>query len=177
MKKAALFLLVIFGLNACKTEDKLQTVTIEKKYSVEVPDFLTKGDKLHPDASLQYQNLTEELYIIVIDELKSDVTAAAEQGALGESFTNDLKGYAELTSGGFSGEGFTKSAMRDTIINSLPAKTMTAKGKVDNNDVFYSVAWIEGKKAFFQVMTWTLASKEEKHKERMNKMIASLKEL
>ncbi|MBL0303429.1 MAG: hypothetical protein IPQ23_17305 [Cytophagaceae bacterium] len=70
-----------------------------------------------------------------------------------------------------------KTALIDTVVNNMPAKHIRLSGKVEGLDAFYSVAFVEGKDTYYQVMAWTLANKEAQYTERMNKIIHSLKEL
>ncbi len=70
-----------------------------------------------------------------------------------------------------------KSEVLFTTINNLSAKLVTIKARVDNLDIFYSLAYIEGKNRYYQITSWTLSENEYKHKETMRRMIYSFREL
>jgi hypothetical protein len=96
-----------------------------------------------------------------------------------DKYSNDIKGYSELLLVGFeqSISISHKSDMVDTLINKLPARVLTINGRAEGIDAFYSFAFIEGKERYYQIMTWTLSSKEYEYKDKMSKILYSLKEL
>ena len=59
----------------------------------------------------------------------------------------------------------------------MPAKLLSISGRIEGVDVYYSLAFIEGKERYYQIMAWTLLNKESKYKAQMNKIMYSLKEL
>ncbi len=179
MKKIPILLLAILSLNSCQSGDEQQSVTIENKYSVSIPSFLTMTRGLNENASLQYQHAWKEFYIIVIDESKSEVQKALDDNNLSESYTNDIKGYSDLLLNGFEKDisGSQKSPIIDTLINNMPARLLTVRGRVEGIDAFYSLAFIQGKERYYQIMAWTLSSKENEYKLKMDRIMHSLKEL
>ena len=159
--------------------DEQQTVTIENKYSVAIPSFLTKASGLNDDASLQYQNAWKEFYVIVIDESKAEMHKAFVDNNLTETYTNDIKGYSELLMNGFEKAISVshKSEIIDTTINNMPARLLTVSGRTEGIDAYYSLAFIQGKERYYQIMAWTLSNKEYEYKDKMNRIMYSLKEL
>jgi hypothetical protein len=59
----------------------------------------------------------------------------------------------------------------------MPAKLTTLSGTVEGIDVFYSIGIYEGKDSYYQVLAWTLKSKQYSYKTKMNKILYSLAEL
>jgi hypothetical protein len=59
----------------------------------------------------------------------------------------------------------------------MPARIVTINGTAEGLDAFYSIAFIQGKERYYQVMAWTLSSKEYENRDKMNKLMYSLKEL
>jgi hypothetical protein len=178
MKKITILLLTILSLNSCQSGDEQQTVTIENKYSVSIPSFLTKASGLNDDASLQYQHW-KEFYVIVIDEPKSEMQKALDDNNLNETYTNDIKGYSELLMNEFEQAISVshKSEIIDTTINNMPARLLTVSGRTEGIDAYYSLAFIQGKERYYQIMAWTLSNKEYEYKDKMNRIMYSLKEL
>jgi hypothetical protein len=179
MKKITIPLLIILSLYSCQSGDEQQTVTIEKKYSVSIPAFLTKASGLNDDASLQFQHAWKEFYVIVIDESKSEIQKALDDNNLNETYTNDIKGYSELLMNGFEQviSVSHKSEIIDTTINNMPARLLTVSGRTEGIDAYYSLAFIQGKERYYQIMAWTLSNKEYEYKDKMNQIMYSLKEL
>lgn len=178
MKKIyfALFLLIFV---ACGESEKTNTITIEDRYSMEIPDFMTSTSLLNDEASLQYQHAIKELYVIVIDENKLLVHDAIDDAELEESYTKDLEGYCNLimeqTEGNFA--EFKMEEYKTSEINGLKLRTIEVQGKADAIDGFLIFGFVEGKDYYYQIMTWTLMDRKDTHIEKMYKMINSFKEL
>ena len=179
MKKMILFLFVITTILSCGPNDKQQTVKIDNKYTLSIPAFLTRAKGLNDEASLQYQNGRKEFYVIVLDEPKAYLKKALEENELTETYSNDVKGYSELLLKGFETNISLskKSKMMDTVINNMPARLININGSVDNISAYYSIAYVEGKERYYQVMVWTLSKFEKEYKDKMNQILFTLKEL
>lgn len=179
MKIFSSSLILLFLLTACSSETKINTVKVADKYSIDMPDYLTKTDDLNEDASLQYQNVIRECYAIVIDESKQelyDVIAASEEL---DDYPQSMEGYCKLiVDGMLEGAGMTDHTLeKDQTVNGLPAQFLTTTLEVEGYKVLYKIAMIEGKKDFYQIMTWTLASNAEKQGPDMDAILRSFKEL
>src|SRR5688572_26412269 len=87
-------------LNLFKDEKKeakteLETVTVEGNYSMGVPKFMTQAKSLNDEASLQYQNIFKETYVIVIDENKQEFIDAYQELESYDSSTSVIANYAD----------------------------------------------------------------------------------
>jgi hypothetical protein len=136
-------------------------------------------NNLNDDASLQYQHAWKEFYVIVIDETIEEMQKALEENQLTDTYNNDIKGYSDLLVNGFEQTVSVnrKSEILDTLVNGMPARLLTINGRVEGIDAFYSIAFIQGKKRYYQIMAWTLSNKEYQYKDKMNRIMYSLKEL
>ena len=178
MKKTALFLFLSSLFVACDS-DSTQVVKVDHKYSLEIPSSMSENNDLNEDASLGYQNLFQELYIIVIDENKNEYYDVIKENGLDEKYTLNLEGYSNLILKNMT------STMKNPVIsdpdltkiNGMDARTVSISGTVDGLDIYWVMSFIEGRKQFYQIMSWTLASKKESHKAKLEKMVRSLKEL
>jgi len=174
MKKIIVLCLFAFLLSC--DSNKVETVTVKNKFSLELPSFLSKARDLHNDASLQYQNAFKEFYVVVIDEPKQEFYDVANTTT---DFTPDLNGYYQILKNSLeesiSDTQFTPT--KDIQINGLKAKTFSFTGEIDNLPIFYDIAYIEGKETFYQVVIWTLKGSKEKFNEPMDKIISSFKEI
>lgn len=179
MKKYLLLILSFLYLTGCEPGDKVQTISIDEKYSIAIPSFLKEADNLNEEASLQYQSLLRSFYVIAIDETKNEMQKAIVENNLLDVYNNDILGYSELILASFEQNVAVSnmSAITDTMVNGMPARLLTVEGRVEGMDIFYSLAFLEGKSRYYQVLAWTLPSKKNQYKEAMNRIMYSLKEL
>ena len=59
----------------------------------------------------------------------------------------------------------------------MNARIATIEGSVDGIDVFYTLAAVEGKNNFYQLLTWTLGDKKEDYKDKMQGIVRSIQEI
>ena len=179
MRRTFIFILTIFLLQSCGSGDEEQLISVGNKYSLSIPSFLTKVNNLNDDASLQYQHAWKEFYVIAIDESKEEMQNALIANDLTNLYENNIEGYSKLILDGFK-ENLSnpyQSEMIDTTINKMPAKLTTLSGTVEGIDAFYSIGIYEGNDSYYQVLAWTLKSKQYSYKTKMNKTLYSLAEL
>ena len=74
-------------------------------------------------------------------------------------------------------EDFSSPSIDKTVINSMNARIATIEGNVEGIDVFYTFAAVEGKNNFYQIYTWTTASKKENYKNKMQGIVRSIQEI
>ena len=173
MKK--ILALCIFSILLSCNSNEVQNVNIKNQYSLELPDFLSKASNLHEDASLQYQNVLREFYVVVIDEPKQDFFDIATTTT---DFSADFNGFHQILKSGLE-EGIQKieiTPSKDTQINGLKAKTFSLTGEIETIPIYYEIAYIEGKDRFYQIVTWTLKDNKEKYSAQMRKILSSFKE-
>lgn len=166
-------------LQSCIESDKFQSVKVEDKYILSIPDFLIKASHLNYDASLQYQHAWKEFYVIVIDESESEFNRAIWLNDLTDFVSKDVNGYSLIILESFknSMENIEIKDVIDTTIHKMPAKITSFNGTLDRKKAYYSVGIYEGINRYYQVLTWTTSSNELKYKSKMNKILYSLKEL
>jgi hypothetical protein len=154
-----------------------ETVTIQDRFSLDIPTSMSAAEGLHEDAVLGYQNPYKEMYVIVIDENEDDFTKAIKKAKLGKSYSHDLDGYAKIVSQNFTIEEPKTTPYKDVTINGLPAKQMEITGKMSGHGIYYLLTVVKGKDHYYQVVAWTLLDKMEEHKPIFEKMVATFKEL
>lgn len=176
--KILLFISLAWLVVSCG-EEGTQTIKIGGLYAIDVPASMDKTTELNEQASLQYQNTIDELYIIVIDESKSQLDLALEQNSLYDQYTSDLDGYSRLITDNM------KSALssNDSIpqpktmkINGLEAKLFSFEGTTSGVDIFWELAFVEGNNRYYQIMAWTLAEDRDEHDAKMMAMLNSFRE-
>ncbi len=174
MKKYFNLLIIAIILISCGQEKEIAIIK-KNNYSVEIPKDLTETTILNDVASLQYQNLFKEFYVIVIDESKKDLVDVFEPNSIQP---NNLDGYSALLKENMStvigNVDFSK--IKTHQINGLKAKVFSVNAKIENLDAFYKFGFFESKTHYYQVMMWTLLDKKDELEPRMQKIIDSFKE-
>ena len=166
-----------------------QVVNIEGKYEVKLPNSLTNQNNLYEQASLQYGDRKTDFFVAVIDEnreelddvlyefLKDSLKIRSKKG-FAKKFK--LKNYFEICKKGWTDANMmhpTAKQITETTINKYPAIVVETTEEMNGMGVFYVVAIIQTKKTYYQIFTWTLANKKEKHYKQMKEIINSFKEL
>lgn len=173
--KKIIALCLLMSLFSCEESKEVETITVKNKYSIQLPAFLSKSTTLHEDATLQYENIFKELYVIIIEEPKLEFAELAEN--IGSE--PNLNGYYDILTSGLEEtiEDVDFTDIKDTQINGLKAKTFAITGKVDDIEAYYKMAYVEGKTSFYQIVTWTGKSNKDDFSETMTKMLTSFKEI
>lgn len=179
MKKNFIFLGLFLFLMSCQDDAILETITVDNKYSLDVFTNMSKSTELNDEASLQYQNIFKQLYVVVIDESADQFENIIVKNQLQDDYSADLDGYTKLIVNGFDTDSEIQnhSEPKDITINGLDAKLFEFNGRVNDYDIYYKLAFVKTKKSYYQIMTWTLLDNKEKLKEKMDKMIYSFKEI
>jgi hypothetical protein len=87
-------------LNLNKEEKKggkvdLKVVSINEDYSMGIPMNMSKTTSLNDDASLQFQNIFKETYVIVIDENKKEFINAYMELSVYDTSRSALSNYSD----------------------------------------------------------------------------------
>ena len=154
-----------------------ELVRINNEYSMELPSFMDESSNLNDDASLQYQNIFKEIYVIVIDENKEefkevflDLEQYDTSVSMVENYKNIQLSYLE--------EAVTVnsvSELESSIINGLPFEIVEVDAVSEGIEVAYNIAYVDGDEKVYMIMTWTEKSRNEKNKDLFQKIIKSFK--
>lgn len=174
--KAILLVFTLILFVSCK--EKVQTINIQHRYSLDVPDDFTVTNDLNGEASLQYQNEIKKLYLIVIDEPKTALTNAINDNGLHDTYASTLEGYSKLITDGMDSSISVKKMpdFKDKAINGLKARELSFEGVSSGNQVYWKLAFVEGNNHYYQIMVWTLAENHKKHEKGMQAIVDSFKE-
>jgi len=180
MKSVVSLSLILISLLGCQSEKKYEIKTVSTSgFTIDIPVFLKKTDFLHEEASLQYQDVIREYYTLVIEEPIEEYQAMVDiEDYFKENYTADLDGYTQLVRENMLEilEIYEKTDIYHTSINGMPANTFEISGKIQDLDVFYTIAYIEGDDTFYQVVNWTLLSNKKDFAPIMRNTIKSFKE-
>jgi hypothetical protein len=155
-------------------------------YQMSIPKRMSEDTALNDAASLEYadKDPDNELYVIVIHESKTDFIKAYSDPDYEGDYTYDdnltpeknyrMEQMKSLTDG-MTIKG--KPEITKSTINGLDAEIVgfTASAPEVSVDVFYKLAFIEGTKNIYMIMSWTAASQKSANEEEMDQMIQSFK--
>ncbi len=162
------------------SDEDLNVVNINDEYSLSLPTYLRKASNLNEDASLQYQNLAREAYVIVIDEPKEDIVSSFKEAEIYNDSISLFENYIKFQNDFFNDALDDKSydsGLLDLTINNWPAKTIRVRGKYYQVDfeIAYWIAYVETDEKMYNIMCWTLSSNQLKYEETFRKVIRSFK--
>lgn len=179
IKKLFLFVFNIFLLSSCVFNQTEKVVTWQNRYSLTIPAFLMENRNLNKQASIKYGNGFKELYVITLEDSYKEFSDALTKNDIADDYDVTLDGYFKLITDDLKRriENFNATKTVDTVINKMPAKIIGISGRVDGLEVYYKYGFFKGKAKYYQVMTWTLATKRNEYDAQMEKIIYSLKEL
>jgi hypothetical protein len=122
--------------------------------------------ELKDDAELQVSDRANEMYVVVLSESKSDFAGIS------------IDKHAELTRGIVLGNLTSPQSttpMKITI-NGRPALQNEIRGTMDNVNLVYLHTTVETPKYFHQIVAWTLPSRFDKNRAKLQEVIESFKE-
>lgn len=178
MKKiiSLLFLVLLSSCNENISNEKYKKKSVENKFSLLIPESLGQTSKLNTTASIQFENRSQDFYIMILDEPKDAYTKAVDNKVY--NTTADLDGYYKVVVNHFkeiTSKDFKIYHIEKKKINHSNAIVFSMSGINDGYPAFYRYAIIESNKRYYQIMSWTNTSQEQKYTERMNKIIGSFK--
>ncbi|MFP9113979.1 hypothetical protein ACLI1A_08545 [Flavobacterium sp. RHBU_3] len=174
-KCLAVMAIVALLFTGCNSDP--QTIKVKNQYSVVLPSFLSEGKNLHDDASLQYQNLLKEFYVIVIDEPSNTLDDIINESM--PEYTPDVDGYSKLLMGS-TAEALNlpeEPILSAKKINGMDARVGGFSGEAEGQKIFWKAAYFKGKKHYYQMLCWTQADKQKDYEPEMDNIINSFKEL
>lgn len=179
MKLSFAYIFAFLLFISCEPDTSTRSVPINNQYAMRIPAMLSSTSRLNEDASMQYQNILRELYVIVIDEPIDEIKQAFSDFQLMDLDSMDLDGYAMLILDAFA-DNLSSHRTQGVVpakINGLPARIAKVDARIQGHSVFYHIAIIEGEDHYYQIMTWTLASRKQRYAGVMNSMIQSFREI
>jgi hypothetical protein len=134
---------------------------------------------LNDDAVLQFKNEFEELYLIVLEETKTDVAQYFPEIIEENDPEKRIELYADVLSenyeANFDLENYSGYMPKEINGSSAIEMTFNAVESKNGLNVFYYVTFIETDTHFYQILTWTLFNKKAEMIDSMEKMILSFK--
>lgn len=180
---------LLLSLSACSdlsskkeetlTEADLKYVQINNEYSMSLPKYMTKAKNLNDEASLQYQNVFKETYIIVIDEDKQEFIDTFIDMGVYDSTLSVVENYRDAQVNAMS-ENMTIVKEGNPValkINNRDAQTIQFDGNIEGvkNDIAYYLTFVEGNDKVYMIMAWTLVNRKAKYGKTFDTMVKTFK--
>lgn len=160
---------------------RFNTKKVNGLYSIDIPDFMVATTELNREASLQYNNLYKEKYIIVLDENKNDFIQDLKDYGIFDEDEEMLDVFAEAKESFIINQDAVIGEIYrvDKKINGLNARLVEFDSDVNGipEPVTYYLGFVEGKNNLYTILAWTLTDRKNAYKEEANKMINSFREL
>ncbi len=146
-----------------------------------IPNYMKQTNQLNDEASLQYNNLFKETYVIVIDEDKEQFISAIKEAEMDDATISTIESYRniqmELLTGNIdvSNENYSEKK----TINGMNSEQVTFVGKISgvDDEIAYILTFIEGENDLYMIMDWTLNKYSKKYTNTFLKIADSFKEL
>jgi hypothetical protein len=140
------------------SEGRTLIVAKDGRSGIRIPPEWSRMDDLNAQAVIAVANGGLEEYLVVISEAKEDFAS---------DFTLDR--YVETCLGNMRTKIVVSelSPPSKVQIGGLPAVQYDLKGSVDGVNIGYVITFVGGKKAYHQVLAWTLRSKFEEKREKL----------
>lgn len=162
-------------------EKDFKTVKIKVKYQMSIPNYMKQTNQLNDEASLQYNNLFKETYVIVIDESKEQFVSAINEAGINESSHSTIESYRDIQMQllreniNISNEKISEKK----TLNGMNSEQVAFVGKISgvDDEISYILTFIEGENDLYMIMGWTLNKYSKKYTNTFLQIADSFKEL
>jgi len=160
------------------SDENFNIVKIKNDYTIKVPKYMEEAD-LNEEASLEYQNISEEeeSYAIIIDESKNEFVTTYKELKTYNNTLSVIENYRDVHLQILE-TNITlqkRSESKSLKINDLNAEQVEIDGKFEDIDIAYFLTFIEGNEKVYMIMSWTLENRKDKYRSTFNKMAESFK--
>lgn len=170
--------LILLSLVTFSCNNKIEyTKKKTPKFSIEIASNLDETTILNEEATLQFKNEFQELYLIILEDNKEDLLFY--DGLNSENPKTRVKAYANLILDNLEGsitlQNYT--GHKEQKINGFEAVNFSFNGEDSESgeNIFYYVTIIDGPTHIYQIFSWTLFDKKEQHLKTIKKMSQSFK--
>ena len=123
---------------------------------------------LNEEASLQYQSLRHEAYLLIIDEPKLGFEQVYRDLEQYDDELSVLQNYrdARIQILSRTTKIINKFNSKPFKINGLDAEFLELEAKVNGveDEIFYFLTFVDGGEKVYMIMAWTLKNRKEEHK-------------
>ncbi len=154
-------IILLLGIAGCKYPDEPKTVTLNKRYQIDIPSYMHQTQDLNPDAEIQYQNSFRNRYLLLFKEPQSSSLQAFADQRL-QQLLEKVKDSVV-------------SKSKDLEVNGIPAHENVVNAKVGDERIYYKLLFYEGKEHYYQLVIWTRDDKLAPFKQDIDKIVSSFR--
>lgn len=145
---------------------KVLTAT-DGKSQISLPGGWSEDKTLNDDAVIQASSRLSELYVVVIPNDKADFTTDMNLDSLTQLLRKNMsESVAQSESG----------SPVSTYISGYPARQFEMSGAIEGIKAKYLYTVVETPSTYYQIITWTLASRFDTNKPKLLEVTESFKE-
>ena len=182
----AIFLPIVSCIDSKEKKDDsplgaeaFHVVSIDGDYRIDIPKFMTGTTGLNEEASLQYQSLLKEAYLIIIDEPKSGFEEVYRDLGQYDEKLSAIQNYrdARLQILSRTTKINKKSTPEPLKINGLDAEILEVDAIIEgvDNEISYFITFVDGGDMLYMIMAWTLKDKKAVHKKTFRTIAVKVK--
>lgn len=148
-------------------------------FAIYLPKYFKKTDDLNQEATLQFQNFFRETYLVLIEEPKAEfITLFKDLGDYNHSIT-PVKNYKNVQRNYFSEfiDITNRYESRSLNVHGLPTEIVRFDGIVDDVDIAYDVAYLEGQDTIYMIIAWTLKDRRKTYAKTFDMIFNSFREI
>ena len=156
MKNAVkILVLSSFVLSACNLGQVRsdQEIVVNEAVSFTLPGEFMPDNRLHDFAPIQFFNSSASIYLVGLEDEKSKLKNFYQNYSLDD--------YSEFVvhTVGQTLDTFSVTQTDRMVVNNLPCSLTQIEGQVfhgpETVDLVYQIAVVEGKKSFYQLVSWS----------------------
>lgn len=165
-------LLIALLISGCVNREGSEVVTVDRTFSVYVPKNLFETNTLSPEAVLQYQNGFDHFYMIVLEEPFRKVNRALHNNPDSSVSFTQYVDYSATTFYEDLGLDEQPKLISDTV-NDLHVSRCNIHTSSGEEQIHYTIQYIEGSGSFYQLIVWTKEGRSEATENKVNRIINS----
>ena len=179
MKSKSKITLAVIALSllfiACGHKTVFKEVDINNQYTIMVPAYMQVTNELLPGiASLQYENDSAKLYLLVIDTARSGMREGSLKAFYDSAVAQPALESARITPAKFKilgGDSAYTSEMTGAIAGQYSGPAP------DSMKMFYKIEVIGSADRFYQILIWSQQSRAGDLKDVMDKVLSSFHDI
>ncbi|HEX2934498.1 MAG TPA: hypothetical protein VHO72_04025 [Bacteroidales bacterium] len=138
---------------------------------MDIPDYLTKTFSLNDAASLQYQNVSKEAYVIAIEDNKDELESLGMKFVSAKDFLMYfLKDFHK------GATNRKESSVAEFEANKNKHAQVELTWTNDSTDFYMLITSVETPNHFYKILCWTIAENKEMLKNDFVRISKSLKD-
>ena len=172
IKKLFFTSLVFLCMNLSFAQNDIKELKFGIPFTISVPNYMTRTIGLNSVACLQFKNSVKDVYGIIIEDSKEELTLAELNYASLTEFTEVFRKDFLKDEKSKVFTAFTQKKIGDVNFSEFDANYIDSE---NNTEIYYLVGLVETKSAFYKMLLWTSSPQKDIYKEDFRKILYSFK--